>query len=51
MAEDTIAIVHDDDLQLIEDVVSPCQNAAIYIPSQRTHLGNPDCRCNKEVLR
>jgi hypothetical protein len=48
--EDTIAIVHDDDLQLIEDMVSPSQNTAFYIRSQRTRLGNPDCRCNREVL-
>lgn len=34
VAEDTIAIVHDDDLQFIEDVVSPCQKAGIEIPSQ-----------------
>jgi hypothetical protein len=33
---DTIAIAHDDDLQLIdsEDVVSPSQNAGIYTVSQ-----------------
>jgi hypothetical protein len=37
VSEDTIAIVHDDDLQLIEDAVSPSQNA---IPSQpsNTHV-------------
>jgi hypothetical protein len=29
--EDTIAIAHDDDLQLIEDVVSPSEISRIYI--------------------
>ena len=48
--EDTIAIVHDNDLELIEDVVSSSQNNAIYISNQRTHLGNSDCRCGREVL-
>ena len=34
VAEETIAIAHDDDLQLIGDVVRPSQNARIDIPSQ-----------------
>jgi hypothetical protein len=33
VAEETIAIAHDDDLQLIGDVVRPSQNARIDIPS------------------
>jgi hypothetical protein len=34
VAEDTIAIAHDDDLHFIEDMVGPSQNAGIYTQIQ-----------------
>jgi hypothetical protein len=50
-ADDTIAIAHDDDLQLIEGVVCPSQNAGTYTRSKPycTSLGNPDCGCSREL--
>ena len=37
IAEDIIAITHDDDLHFIEDVVGPSQNPGIYT---QTHTDN-----------
>jgi hypothetical protein len=34
IAEDIIAIAHDDDLHFIEDVVGPSQDAGIYTQTQ-----------------
>jgi hypothetical protein len=50
-AEDTIAIAHDDDFQIIEDVVCPSPNTETYTRSkpQFTFLGNPDCGCSREI--
>ena len=51
-AEGTIAIVHDDDLRLIKDVVSPCRNAGTYNRSNQrwARLGNSDSGCNRGVF-
>ena len=50
IAEDTIAIAHDDDLRLVKDAVGPSQNAENHFGTQRRHVGIPDCRCDREVL-
>jgi hypothetical protein len=47
---DTIAIAHDDDLQLIGNVVSPKSNAEIKVNQKSLHVGNLDCGCNREGL-
>ena len=48
--EDTIAIAHDDDLRLVKDAVGASQNAENYFGTQGRHVGNPDCRRNREAF-
>jgi hypothetical protein len=50
--EGILAIAHHDDLQFVENVVCPSQNAGIYTGkmSNAPHLGTTDRGCNRGVF-